>query len=234
MSSVRSCLGIVIEMPDSSSEERSYFQLGPGPTREVLDTLLSSTDFNYVIQSSSSAPEKITTILLSSRTLDAVDGGDSRRVVPEAGLVMTPARRAWIANRNANRPAETGPTEDSPQPASHEPVTSTTTEPQVASQGASQAGSQLASQVDPKAATMDANAPKDASKENDSAAKTVASDVPSTVAVATEAAPTSTASDTSQASTAAQELHNKISDMQQLFEQRKKMIANSSASPTQN
>ena len=108
MAALRSSLGIAIDMPDESSEERSYFHFGPGPTREVLDTLFSSTDFNYVIQSSSSAPEKITSILISSRTTDIVDGKDGRHVSPEAGLTMTPARRAWIANRNANRPWDLG------------------------------------------------------------------------------------------------------------------------------
>ena len=90
----------------------------------------------------------------------------------------------------------------------------------------------VTSQVETKVATVDTNSAKDVVRDGDSSARAVASEVPSTVAVPTEPAPA--VPETSQAATAAQELHNKINDMQQLFEQRKKMITNSGAPPTQN
>ena len=67
LAAVRACTGAEIEIPESAAEERLFATLGPGPVRQVLGALLSSTDFNYLIQSSDSDPQKIRTVLLMSR-----------------------------------------------------------------------------------------------------------------------------------------------------------------------
>jgi hypothetical protein len=221
LAGVHACLGVEIEIPNGSSDERTYLQLGPGPTHEVLDALLSSTEFNYVIQSSNSGSGKILAILLTVRTKDTNEGLDSRGTSLAANLTMTPARRAWIASRNAGRPAGT-PTDDEESP-------SVESEP-VAPVAPEQA---LPPQADSKAAVLGAAVTDlgERSKENESPARAAAPSGPEP-AVASDAVPAP--SDPRSGSPAAKELQNKINQMQQLFEERKKMIANPSASPNQN
>ncbi|PYY16043.1 MAG: hypothetical protein DMG60_16080, partial [Acidobacteria bacterium] len=57
-----------MDVPESAAKQRLFASLGPGPVRQVLASLLSSTDFNYLIQSSDSDPQKVRTVLLMART----------------------------------------------------------------------------------------------------------------------------------------------------------------------
>jgi hypothetical protein len=94
LSAVGTCLGTKIDVPEGpAAAERMYVEFGPGPVREILASLLSSTDFNFVISASQSNPEKIDTVLVLLRT--------EGPTVP-AEPAPTRARRAWVENqRNA-------------------------------------------------------------------------------------------------------------------------------------
>lgn len=220
LAGVRACLGVAIDMPNGSADERTYLQLGPGPTREVLDALLNSTDFNYVIQSSNSSQEKILTILLTARTKDINDGRDNRDSSLAANLTMTPARRAWLASRSAAAPAATRTDDEEHHLGEGEAVAPTALE------------QDAPPQVDSKTAVVgaDASNPGDLSKENESPSKAPAPTAPETPAPP-DAVPAAISSDPPKETPAANELQNKINQMQQLFEERKNMISNPSASP---
>lgn len=86
LADVHGCIGVKIDLPDGAATSRVFDKLGPGPAREVLAALLSSTGFDFVIGSSKSDPEKIESVLLMARAGDKAAGA-----LPESDL--TPGRR---------------------------------------------------------------------------------------------------------------------------------------------
>ncbi len=68
LNAVRSVMGADIDAPPKASREKMAAKLGPGPAREVLSSLLSWTDYNYLIQASDSDPNGIQSILLTARS----------------------------------------------------------------------------------------------------------------------------------------------------------------------
>jgi hypothetical protein len=101
LAAVKGCTGAKIEIPDGASRVRSFEELGPGPVREVLDQLLSGTQYNYVIQSSEANPAKVETVLLSMRTGDGDKAGSN---AISADLPMTAGRRAWQHMQKFDKP----------------------------------------------------------------------------------------------------------------------------------
>jgi hypothetical protein len=96
LAAVKGCTGAKIDIPGGAGAIRSFEELGPGPVREVLDELLSGTQYNYVIQSSASNPLKVETVLLSMRTNEPGS--------PAADIPMTPGRRAWSHMQKFDKP----------------------------------------------------------------------------------------------------------------------------------
>jgi hypothetical protein len=86
---IRTRTGAEIDVPTNASHERIAARLGPGPAREIIATLLSWTDFDYIIQASDSDPAGIHSILLTPRD-------KPETVVARAGMDSpgTPRRRA--------------------------------------------------------------------------------------------------------------------------------------------
>ena len=228
IAAVNPCIGVAIEMPDGFAAERTYVQLGPAPTREVLDALLSSTEFDYVIRSSNSAPEKILAILVMPRAEDASEAKDSGAALA-ANHTMTPARRAWLQSRSAVRPA--APSVDG------EPFRAG--EAEGATGGASDETAGVPPLPKPAFLTenaIDPNNPPRSTEEVAAAPSAAAPDTASApvTAAVSEAAPASTAAAAGQNTAPADDLHNRISDMQQMFEQRKKMTTDPATPPSPN
>src|SRR5437879_952539 len=68
LTKVAALTGVKIELPPgANSEPMPVFELGPGPTRQVLASLLSAAHLDYLIQASDSDPEKIQSVLLLPR-----------------------------------------------------------------------------------------------------------------------------------------------------------------------
>ena len=126
---IRARTGAEIDVPSNASRERIAARLGPGPARDVIATLLSWTDYDYIIQASDSDPLGVQCVLLTPR-------GKSDDVVASAATdaFRGSAQRAKhrFGQGNAS-PAET-PTQESP--GSTETETSTET-PVAATQPAS-------------------------------------------------------------------------------------------------
>jgi len=68
LTKVAALTGMKIEVPDGANRERMpMVELGPGPARQVLASLLSDSTFDYLIQASDADPEKIQSVLLMPR-----------------------------------------------------------------------------------------------------------------------------------------------------------------------
>jgi hypothetical protein len=204
LAGVQSCTGIQIDIPDGAAETRTFESLGPAPTREVLASLLGGTGLNFVIGSSGTNPEKVETVMvmLCSDDKQAAPGADDR--------LLTPQRRAWLLsrqNRAASLPAEDAQaaTEDTPVTSPTPAPEDTLTPPSVdnAASGASQT---------PPAPAPTASAPS-------TTGGPISPESPVASASTTPISPTSSnSSSDSDKSTA-----ERISDMQQLFQQRRMM-----------
>ena len=64
---IRRLTGADLDIPTKGSNERIAARLGPGPAREIISTLLSWTDFDYVIQASETDDAGIRSVLLTPR-----------------------------------------------------------------------------------------------------------------------------------------------------------------------
>jgi hypothetical protein len=68
LTQVAALTGAKIDVPAGASSERMpVVELGPGPARQILASLLSDSNFDYLIQASDADPEKIQSVLLLPR-----------------------------------------------------------------------------------------------------------------------------------------------------------------------
>ena len=78
LAKVANITGVNIEFPTGANDDRiPILELGPGPARQVLASLLGDSNFDYVIQSSGSDSTKIQSVLLMPREKKG-SGGSSR------------------------------------------------------------------------------------------------------------------------------------------------------------
>jgi len=207
---IRAGTGAEIDVPPSASRERIAARLGPGPAREVIATLLSWTDYDYIIQASDTDPLGIQSILLTPR-------GKSDDVVASAAIdaYRNSAQRAGRRFGPGANPAET-PSQDNS--GSGEAETSTET-PAAATQP--MAVEQPAAAVVPPAAPDGSPAQAEATPV----------DVAPTRANL-NAVPASAGSDLSLSSGSSTD--ERIQQMQNLYQQRKQMIQDARKTPPAN
>jgi hypothetical protein len=69
--------GVTIELPAGAGVEKMQIvELGPGPARQILASLLMESNFDYLIQATDNEPEKIQSVLLMPRgKKDSTPGG---------------------------------------------------------------------------------------------------------------------------------------------------------------
>ena len=104
LTKVAALTGVNIDVPAGARNERMpVVELGPGLPRQVLAALLSDSTFDYLIQSSSTDPEKLQSVLLIPREKRGGGGTDGAR----------PSRSAYAMA--AAQPE--APVPDSPLPA---------------------------------------------------------------------------------------------------------------------
>jgi len=112
---VRTQTGAAVEIPPNATE-RVVTHLGPGPTRDVLVSLLHGSRFNYVMLGSPTHPEMLDRIILTSKSGGAADAGSA---------AMPPGQNRGPADPNeepetapgvdiAEQPADGGAAELSP------------------------------------------------------------------------------------------------------------------------
>jgi len=102
LTKVAALTGVTIDLPPGANTERMpIVDLGPGPAREVVASLLSDSSFDYVIQASETDPEKLKNVLVMAREKKG------------SGPIMAEARPA----RNAyGRVVPAAKTEEPPPP----------------------------------------------------------------------------------------------------------------------
>jgi hypothetical protein len=91
--------GAVIDIPDGT-EERVVSQLGPGPAREVIASLLNGSHFNYVMIGNETDATSVAHVILTAKgeSKDGNTGSSSARTGP-AMASSTP--RPFVQPRNA-------------------------------------------------------------------------------------------------------------------------------------
>lgn len=102
--------GVIIDLPAGASSARMpVVQLGPGSAREVLASLLSDSDFDYLIQASDADPEKIQSVMVMVREKKASgpNGTDA---------AVRPTRSPYARAMAARSEAEEAPAADNPVP----------------------------------------------------------------------------------------------------------------------
>ncbi|HEY4050100.1 MAG TPA: hypothetical protein VGM27_24830 [Acidobacteriaceae bacterium] len=197
LTAVGGCIGTKIEVPEGAAGERLYMQFGPGPIEETLVSLLYSIEYDFVIGTSPSNPQKIETVLLMRRTEENV----APATADSAG---GPARRAWSENRRNTEAAMRAAREEAGE-VEPEPVESAT------SVGTPAAPAAVDSPQVPASPT-DAPATGTASASN--------ANLPAAATAGTPAL-----------STPGKSTQDLISDMQQLFEQRRQMTQGQKTTP---
>ncbi|MDR3776643.1 MAG: hypothetical protein P4K97_07090 [Terracidiphilus sp.] len=199
LAAVRSCIGIKVDIPEGATGGRLFEDIGPGPARQVLESLLSGTDFDYVIGSSEEHPQDVNSVILLMRTTDTTANN-----IP-LDRTLTPARRAWLQSRQNARP--NAPPSDENSVAADDTTDSQAVNEPVSTPASSNSasGSQTpASEPAPSAA--EAPVPS-------------ADNVPMPATAAQPASITPASASANQDKSTAE----RISDMQQMFEQRRLM-----------
>jgi hypothetical protein len=103
--------GVTIELPAGAGVEKMQIvELGPGPARQVLASLLSESNFDYLIQSADNEPEKIQSVMLMPRgKKEATPGG-----IPGGNGFRPPFGRAATAAVTPPPPPEDPPAPEPP------------------------------------------------------------------------------------------------------------------------
>lgn len=228
-SAIHACLGLDLQIPLGSADDRTFLTVGPGPAREVLNEFLSGSDFDYVIQSSLSKPGEVQSVQLTARAKDLRDGRDGNLATD---LTMTPARRAWLASRNAGRGV--APEESASASDASEPSTASDSSPSGSVDAKNKDGG-----VDAAADAKDQTGDQKQNQSKDQPAANLeapaASAVNASGSPGAEAAPAQPpgTSDGRPTTPEPSVLQKQITQMEQLFEQRKQMIAKPAQTPAQ-
>ena len=97
LAELRRCGGVDVDLPPAASAARVYDEIGPAPARQVLETLLGATGFDFVLSASSAQPDKIDSILVMDRAATSPTASDD-------GHNASPSRRAFQQMRDAAKP----------------------------------------------------------------------------------------------------------------------------------
>jgi len=111
LTKVAALTGVTIDIPPAANQERmAVVQLGPGPAREVLASLLSDSNVDYVIQASDTDPMKLQSVLVMAR--------DKKGAKPNGTDEMASVARSPYARRGMPQQPQETQAPDSPQPES--------------------------------------------------------------------------------------------------------------------
>jgi hypothetical protein len=211
LTAVHLCTGVQIDIPEGAKSSRTFEELGPGPARQVLESLLSGSDFNYVIESSDENPQKIESVLLMLGTSHAES---APTVASASDHSLTPGRRAWIQTRQ-NRASSFSAGESHAQ------------DEAPAAPAAEEAVAAPVENIDAGAAQVPANdTPPPAAEAPVAPPANMAPSVPTANALAAAPSVASPSIDEGKST------EEKISDMQQMFQQRRLMTQQSQNSAT--
>lgn len=201
---VRARTGAAIDLPPASAGERMAARFGPAPAREVLTSLLSGTNYDYIIQASETDEDVVQTVILTPRG----KGEELANTTVSAPAV----RRGPGYTASGKHTFEIIPDEVSTTPASQDVASAG--EGEQTGQRAGAAGSEPAAA---NAQRSSADLPPPSDDRANAAASLTASDIP----------PVSQAASAESGSNddGLPIVEQKIKDMQRMFEQRRQIQA---------
>ncbi len=88
---IRTSVGLSVVLPAEPLDNRVFDRVGPAPLRDALTQFLYGSGLNYVIQTSSGDPQKVTRLILSSQTQLASAGPPQNGSHPAVNPVEGPA-----------------------------------------------------------------------------------------------------------------------------------------------
>ncbi|HYL12809.1 MAG TPA: hypothetical protein VEV41_07225 [Terriglobales bacterium] len=116
LEAVRSKTGTDFEIPEGASEERVVSQIGPGPARDVLASLLNGSHFNYVMLGTEADPNAFAQLVLTPKPATATTAtaasspAPPHTTQPVQSLAFTPnaaaAATASTESRAASQPGQ--------------------------------------------------------------------------------------------------------------------------------
>jgi hypothetical protein len=123
LTAIRAQMGADIDAPPSTSREHMVVRLGPGPAREVIASLLSWTNYDYVIQAADDDPAGVKSVLVTSRPKTGAGSAST-------GVQM--ARRSPFSRGGETTPTPTEAPADDPVPLAPDTPTETVADQQAA------------------------------------------------------------------------------------------------------
>ena len=226
LSAVHKTTGADVDLPASASGERIWAQLGPGPARKVLATLLSETKLDYIIQASDVDPDGIRSVWLTPRTESPNAASTTSAKASNSTLRQPPPLpRGSDANRrivpNSMRGLEPRVAEEPVIPEA--PEVPAPTDPSPAAEPPAAAEATAGAQPQPTAADATSATPPPAAPTTGAAAS-------SSIPAGAVPTPTAQASDPTKPPASATD--QMIQTLQNMYEQRKQMqLARTPQSP---
>jgi hypothetical protein len=216
LEAVKQTLGTEIDVPAAASGERIVVHLGPGPAREVLSSLLTATSFDYIIQAADDNPQSVQSILLTPRSKPGSAGNDVRSAI----LASEPRRR--FAPMVPSRPEPAAVEESSPNAQQPSVPPQTAADPAAGATPNAQPASTVANATP---STTDPNAPAQPQPVTPDA-KQASTDAQNTsngaVAIQADLTPAAAPADADNKQPVNMR-EQKVLEMENLFEQRKRM-----------
>ena len=84
--SVQAKTGGSFEIPGSANNDRVVAQLGPGPARDVLNSLLNGSKYDYIILGISGKPGAVQKVILTQRPSASTTPVNSAQAAPPSGM----------------------------------------------------------------------------------------------------------------------------------------------------
>lgn len=107
LAKVAALTGVKIDLPEgATSEPMPVVDLGPGPAREILTSLLRDSNFDYLILASDNDPEKIQSVVLMTREKK---GSGANAIEAVARPIRSPYSRAAAPPPRQEEPAPPDP-----------------------------------------------------------------------------------------------------------------------------
>ena len=96
---VQAQTGASVEMPSSAANERVTMQVGPGRPRDVLNTLLNGSKFNYIILGMVDNPGGVQKVILTTRQTSAKHREYGAEQLPRTSSATVPTATRGTAGR---------------------------------------------------------------------------------------------------------------------------------------
>jgi hypothetical protein len=110
LAKVAALTGVKIDLPEgATSEPMPVVDLGPGPAREILASLLRDSNFDYLILASDKDPEKVQSVVLMTREKRGSGTNGTNGIEAVARPIRSPYSRAGAPPPRQDEPAPPDP-----------------------------------------------------------------------------------------------------------------------------